>query len=612
MYINTHFWTVIKVGYLSARIAFYILVSTNMNKNFKSSKMLRNSNFRGFKNRYEKERPAPTKFQIFKQSLKTIAKEYCTESSICGLKHIVDDKTPSIERVIWIIMLIGALVCSISLIWETFDKYNRAPLVTTQMPEGIPVNSIIFPAIGICTTNRISKRAVDALAKELLKAERNKKYNEQTMLTLLYGLGQLYDLQPVNENIVSSMRLHLALGDYDVHELIKNLTPSCEDLLIRCAWNDDPKNCSELFDFRLTMNGYCCTFNYLRQSDSEFEDVNGTARSIDMYKYGNKSSFDFDQGLKILMRINENDDFFRNMPLQGAQLQFSDAYDFPDAPSGSFGMQIIRPNVQMTVMVIPTYTTASSDIRHVPVRLRGCLFYDESSYLPFYTHSDCMLKCRVLFLLSKCNCIPFNMLKMANTRTCDLRDVACLRRYYAQSITIRPEIEPLPPELELELVEGGISCPMCFPTCSKTTYNYDFINVNIYPENLNTAPNSERDTWLLGANFTGTSIVHVKYARETVDFFRQSVIMKWFDLFSDMGSTCGFVTGFSFVSVLEFLYFFVIKLIREINATRKRNRIANTLQTNTPYIVNSEFEPIGRYRAIYWNELTAVTHAHQM
>lgn len=69
------------------------------------------------------------------------------------------------------------------------------------------------------------------------------------------------------------------------------------------------------------------------------------------------------------MRLNDSDDFYYNRPLQGAQvciynnrefllqksvyicfmsqLQFSDAYDFPDAPSGSFSMQIISPNVQV-------------------------------------------------------------------------------------------------------------------------------------------------------------------------------------------------------------------------------------------------------------------------
>lgn len=49
---------------------------------------------------------------------------------------------------------------------------------------------------------------------------------------------------------------------------------------------------------------------------------NNGSRSMDMYKYGNKSNFDFDQGLKVLMKLNESDDFYYNMPLQGAQVHY--------------------------------------------------------------------------------------------------------------------------------------------------------------------------------------------------------------------------------------------------------------------------------------------------
>ncbi|CAG4956003.1 unnamed protein product [Colias eurytheme] len=541
-----------------------------------------------------------TKSDMLMASVKTISKEYCKESSICGLKHLVED-TSYIERTIWIITMLSALICSISLVWMTFERYYQAPLVTTQMPEGVSVSKIIFPAVGICTNNRISKRSVTELAKKLIKEPRNKNYNEEQMLELLFGLGLFYNMQRMNDKIVNVKKLQRALGEYDVNELMRNLTPKCEDILVRCSWNESPMNCSDLFDFRLTMTGYCCTFNYLRSSDVMFEESH-EARSTDMYMYGNKSSFDFDQGLRILLRLNESDDFYYNVPLKGAQLQFSDAYDFPDAPSGSFSMQIVSPNVQMTVIVTASFTEASRDIQHVPVKLRNCLFYDESPYLPFYTHSDCLLKCRMYFLMSKCNCTPFNMLKLAHTRTCDVRDIPCLRIFNAQSTAVRPDIENVPSELELNLVSGGIHCPMCYPTCSKTAYNYDFTNINIYPDRTDVDSIKDKMDWLYGANFTGTSIVHVKYGREVADCYGQNVIMKWFDLISNIGSTCGFVTGFSFVSVIEFIYFYTVKLVRDyVLRLRRERRIAS--EVSTP----AQFEHISRYRPIYWNEIAGST-----
>lgn len=86
----------------------------------------------------------------------------------------------------------------------------------------------------------------------------------------------------------------------------------------------------------------------------------------------------------------------------------------------------------MTVLVSASFTEASRDIEHVPINLRGCLFYDESSYLQFYTHSDCLLKCRMMFLVANCNCTPFNMPNLSTVRTCHLKDVLCLRKYYCE------------------------------------------------------------------------------------------------------------------------------------------------------------------------------------
>lgn len=64
-------------------------------------------------------------------------------------------------------MLVVGLGCSVALVWMTFNKFYSAPLVTTQLPDGIPVDNIIFPAVGLCTNNRISKQAVSELAKSL-------------------------------------------------------------------------------------------------------------------------------------------------------------------------------------------------------------------------------------------------------------------------------------------------------------------------------------------------------------------------------------------------------------------------------------------------------------
>lgn len=38
-------------------------------------------------------------------------------------------------------------------------------------------------------------------------------------------------------------------------------------MLEKCRLRGNEMNCSQLFDFRKTQDGYCCTFNYVREND---------------------------------------------------------------------------------------------------------------------------------------------------------------------------------------------------------------------------------------------------------------------------------------------------------------------------------------------------------
>lgn len=51
-----------------------------------------------YRNRYRNKSPVQTKYEALKDSIKTVGKEYCSESSICGLKHLVNNRTTPIER----------------------------------------------------------------------------------------------------------------------------------------------------------------------------------------------------------------------------------------------------------------------------------------------------------------------------------------------------------------------------------------------------------------------------------------------------------------------------------------------------------------------------------
>jgi hypothetical protein len=42
--------------------------------------------------------------------------------------------------------------------------------------------------------------------------------------------------------------------------------PNCTDLLIKCWWQGSLVNCADVFEIRQTDEGFCCSFNSVRQS----------------------------------------------------------------------------------------------------------------------------------------------------------------------------------------------------------------------------------------------------------------------------------------------------------------------------------------------------------
>lgn len=75
-------------------------------------------------------------------------------------------------------------------------------------------------------------------------------------------------------DIVELGQLHRVLNnyyngsDYSVHDILRELSPDCGDLVLRGIIYGTPVNTSQLFLKRATSSGVCCIFNYRRPSYS--------------------------------------------------------------------------------------------------------------------------------------------------------------------------------------------------------------------------------------------------------------------------------------------------------------------------------------------------------
>ncbi|KAE8743092.1 hypothetical protein FOCC_FOCC011338 [Frankliniella occidentalis] len=151
-----------------------------------------------------------------------------------------------------------------------YHEYRTQVPITTVQSTHYHVSLVPFPAVAICDINKIRKSRVQALAAKLIREHGLASVTQEELTGLLRFLGRLYDHSREGEEYI--MRLEELFITYNVtldyRGVMQMLGTQCDELLLACRWAGKAKPCTELFETRKTMEGYCCTFNYVRPTDN--------------------------------------------------------------------------------------------------------------------------------------------------------------------------------------------------------------------------------------------------------------------------------------------------------------------------------------------------------
>ena len=158
---------------------------------------------------------------------------------------------------------------------------------------GFDVAQIPFPAITICSNNKIVERQLESVLltqpwKGLAKRDPKFSGNFKKALTAIVMarenppmldnldyetvtvLNNYQDSLPEVLKRVSENCLIIALYKLFSNKFfyIHQVMLTCNDMILECYWfGKKYDDCTDLFDVRYTDNGYCCTFNTLPMSE---------------------------------------------------------------------------------------------------------------------------------------------------------------------------------------------------------------------------------------------------------------------------------------------------------------------------------------------------------
>ncbi|KAL6447584.1 hypothetical protein ACFW04_000050 [Cataglyphis niger] len=304
-----------------------------------------------------------TKYRSFNIILEYL-KLYCQYSSLSSLKYLADSQKTWFERILWVIIHCTIISGLIFMVYISYKEFVTSPILTSMDSDSYSTIELNFPAIAICPVNRISRRSAMELATDIFNANVTDLSMDEIM-ELLKQLGNNYPsnfIMERNRDIeIDQLLTKYYKGFYDITKIMKNLSPLCMAMLLKCKLHGTYRPCTTLFEFRKTQDGFCCTFNY-----------------IHIYRV-----------LQIIV--------------------FHPA-DYPDVSSGGVTEVLAMPRTETYIDVSATSFFSTEIIENYPVNQRNCIFSEEIRTThsdTIYTYSDCIVDCKIYDVIKCCNCRPF-------------------------------------------------------------------------------------------------------------------------------------------------------------------------------------------------------------
>ena len=97
--------------------------------------------------------------------LKKQTTEYADTTSIHGIKYIFEKERTTGEKICWMLLFITSFILSIVLMTPILTKYIETPTITSIGTTSYPIWKIDFPAVTVCSNNKVVSKQLKAVGK---------------------------------------------------------------------------------------------------------------------------------------------------------------------------------------------------------------------------------------------------------------------------------------------------------------------------------------------------------------------------------------------------------------------------------------------------------------
>lgn len=353
-------------------------------------------------------------------------------------------------RFVWFSIFL-LLACGLGFyIYEIVRKYQVDPPTSEEIGQVLKRN-LPFPAITVCTPY-FARNQTANLSKFLRDPNQKLSVKEQNQMAA--------NVQACAPHLGSILSGSCSMADNaQIIDILKSRDMSVNESFQQCGVGGYEVSCIKMFNYVLTDNGYCFTYN-----TEEFSSIFNSKIISDDFKCYSKQSgrrnyqnniFEPNETSNVtnerewsLERGYQNNFkyVFPNRAIRSEILTISMAIRKSDAlnlcpENGIFhSLYFHMPNEIMTPLHVPEYLFGSRDLtidatyhqideslRHYAPDKRDCYFNGEKqlSFFKSYTKALCEFECMANYTFDECGCVKFSMPRQNLTPICSLNQTSC-------------------------------------------------------------------------------------------------------------------------------------------------------------------------------------------
>ncbi|XP_034666270.1 sodium channel protein Nach [Drosophila subobscura] len=510
-----------------------------------------------------------------RSNYRRLFKEFLRQSYINGLHPFIYPTPVRYAKALWLVLMAAIVVWTHVVIVNLTLEYLDQPTEIHMAPDLVHVANSPFPAVGVCTANKISQRLLRSYAVKLYQHQETFNSSDDStlqrvaldvdeMAERLLVLAQFYlnPLEAPRLDVAHLQRLHWLLtsyhsdtGGYSVRDILRQLSPDCGDLIIRGIVYGSKVNTSQMFVKRPTSSNVCCIFNYRRPSYSRFarirEEDNAEMRAQPKVVFESNSILNSVQF--VLQDTPENDRTNTFMINNAFQLKIFPQEDYATVQSTTLGEILVDHNTIVEIPIQPTFFSSSEGVRNVPPQARRCYFPEEGRKLlnqTYYSIDECLLLCRSQSMMNHCGCVSPPMIgSSTNVTYCGLPDLPCLSKW--KSIWYGYDEYPYLQEGKDQMAQR--ECTHCLPTCNGVSFS---ITSNVAPLRRNYNETGYFMGLLKGlTNERPLAVIKFYFKLRFAQATKSELVSTWVVLLNRFGGILSLMYGFSIVSYIEIFYY---------------------------------------------------------